>query len=179
MITPTSTQRVPTGAHIALEASGSVPVYYPDSVLRENLNKQLLMMGLVVETLTVTSGYGIATRNYVASMTVRVQAATNVAAVVGIVRDALEGAGSYTPTVTVPSIGEPEQPKLPTGGIGTAVEKTLEELIAGVGTAGKGLAESPSRLFTGINVLAIGLVVIVALVAFGPNVKSLAGAVPR
>jgi hypothetical protein len=50
-------------------------------------------------------------------------------------------------------------------------------LIDSVGDAVEGISDVPRALFSGIIVIVVGLVVIVAVIAFGPNVKDVARAV--
>jgi hypothetical protein len=171
-MTPTAAQYVNAGGRVTAEIAGSLPSYVSDAVFRESLTQQLTMAGFVVETIKIQSGYGVASRDYKATVTMRTLAGMQTSNLIGMVRDACEGARSYTPQVTIPSIGQPSQSGPDAGVIG----KTLEQIIGGVGGVAEGLGKAPDNLFRGINVLAIGLVVIVGLVAFGPNIKSVARA---
>lgn len=178
MATPAVARYVNAGGLVTCEASGSLPVYISDSVFREDLTQQLTMMGFKVETLAITSGYGFSSRDYKVEIKVRTRAATLVSNISGLIYDALEGARSYSPQVTITHaetqsgdvIRETSQPTPAP----SQIETTINDLLAGLGSAGKGLGETPDKLFKGINLIVIGLVVIVGLVAFGPNIRDIA-----
>jgi hypothetical protein len=79
--------------------------------------------------------------------------------------------------ISVTSSGEPAQPKPSDGALGGLTQKTIDAvggIVEGVG----GVAKSAGTLTTDIKhlsyVLVAGILVLVALVAFGPNVKTVA-----
>lgn len=87
----------------------------------------------------------------------------------GYVVAAAEKAGSYTPGVSVVSAGESSQPDL------KQEAGLLGDLLAGLGSLAKApgniLEEVPGFSYT----LVIGIVIIVGLIAFGPNLKGVGG----
>ena len=170
MATPNVERTIGPGTRVDLSISGALPIYLPDNVFRESLTNELLMQGLTPITVSVRSAYGLTSRDYTASVSVKPLAQSRVSAIVGQVRSALERAGSYSPVITVPAIGDPAQQAVTP----SVVESAVNQIINAVGTATQNVADAPKDLFRGINVLAIGIVVIVALVAFGPNVKAIA-----
>ena len=150
---------VAPGAPVNVELAGAVPVFYTAAVFRSNLITQLTMRGFRTITAEVNTGYGLASKDYTAKLTLAALAQMKVAEMRGQVASAAEDAGSYSATVSVPSIGELAQPEL--------APSIVDE---GIG----GLLKVPGNLFGSVNLIVIGLVVIVGLVAFGPNVKDIA-----
>lgn len=164
-----ATHAITPGARVTVELSGDVGAFTPDANFRSALILQLQMQGFNVESVLVTSDYGLGSRSYKAQVTLRTQAPINVSGLIAAVASAAEQAGSYTPAVSIPSIGQAPQPNVKPGLTGS--------LIDSVGDAVEGISDVPRALFSGINVIVVGLVVIVAVIAFGPNVKDVARAV--
>jgi hypothetical protein len=164
-----ATHAITPGARVTVELSGAMGTGYRDEVFKTNLVVYLQMQGLNVESVLVTSEYGIGARAYKAQVIVRTQAPSNVSSLIAAVSTAAEQAGSYTPAVSIPSMGQAPQPNVKPGLTGS--------LIDSVGDAVEGISDVPRALFSGINVIVVGLVVIVAVIAFGPNVKDVARAV--
>lgn len=164
-----STHAIPAGSRVVVELSGSVGAFKTDANFKQVLIQQLQMQALNVESVVLTSTYGLGEREYKAQVTVVTMAPNNVSSLIAAVATAAEGAGSYTPAVSIPSIGQAAQPNVSPGLTGG--------LIDAVGDAAEGISDVPRALFTGINVIVVGLVVIVAIIAFGPNVKDVARAV--
>jgi len=158
------------GQRVTVEIGGSLPVYLTDSIFRERLTNQLQMSGLNVERITIESGYGVVSRDYRAVAIVTTLTQSRVYGVIGQVTSAVEGAGSYSPTVTVPAIGQAPQVAPAPGPIATAAGRVLDAL----GTAAEGIAETPGALFSTTKLVVVGIVVIAALVAFGPNLRGIA-----
>jgi len=169
-----ATTAVPAGSAVTIQLSGSLPAYYTDDIFKENLANQLRTVGLDVDVITISSGYGVISREYTGSVQVRTAVPGKVSGLAGLVTSAAENAGSYTPTVTIPSIGQAEQPALPGGVLDTAANDVLglfHNLTDALGTAAKGIAKTPEEAASVSKLLIVGLVVLVALVAFGPNLR--------
>ena len=167
---------VPAGSRVTAQFSGTVPVYLTDSTFRENFANQLRTLGLDVESVTIDSQYGIGTRDYRAVVVFRTAIPGKVSGYLGYVTSAAENAGSYTPTVTIPDIGESEQPPLSPSALdqifGTSGQ-LLKDVAEALGTASKGIAKTPEEVAGLSKLVIVGLVVLVALVAFGPNLRGI------
>jgi hypothetical protein len=150
---------VAPGAPVNVELSGSLPGYFPVSIFRDNLVDYLTMRGFRTITAEASSGYGVISHDFTARLTIASLAQMKAADMRGQVKSAAEDAGATQAVVSIPSIGEKAQPTIAPGAI--------DDLVGG-------LARVPGNLFSSINLVVIGLVVIVGLVAFGPNVKSIA-----
>lgn len=172
MATPNVERTIGPGTRVDLSISGSLPTYLPDGIFRERLIDQVTMQGLRVLNLTISSGYGLTSRDYTAALAAAPLAQSHVATIVGQVRTALEYAGSYSPVITVPAVGEPEQPKITP----SMIESAVTTVINATAKAAENVADSPKDFFRGVNVIVIGIVVLAALVAFGPNIKDVARA---
>lgn len=164
-----ATHALPAGSRLTAEMTGSLPVYLPDAIFRESLTNQIRMQALNVETITIESAYGLTSRDYHGRVIVTTLAPSNVSSVTAAITTAAERAGSYSPRVTVPSAGQTTQPAVAP----SVIEKTIADIIEGVGTAAKGIAEAPDQLFTTSKLIIVGIVVIVALVAIGPNLRGI------
>jgi hypothetical protein len=162
-----------TTIHISAAGTFRALLSHTDSTFRGALIDQLLMQGFDVLTVQLETDWGVWERSYTVTIAARPLGSTSTAAVLGQVRTALEQAGSESPTVTITSAGQPAQPAVLPGVIGG----TLEDLISGVGTLGGNLADLPKDLTRTVNLVVIGLVALVAFVAFGPNVGSIARAI--
>ena len=154
-----ATVMIAPGAPTNVELAGALPSYLPGAIFRESLKGQLTVRGFRLVTADVTTGYGVISHDYQARLTIAALAQMKAAEMRGQVEDAAISAGSYDPTCTITSIGETAQPKLEPGAI--------DDLLGG-------LARAPGNLFGSVNLIVIGLVVIVGLVAFGPNIKDIA-----
>lgn len=164
-----ATTAVPAGSRVTLELAGSVPVWLTDAAFRESFGNQLRMQGLNVETISISSGYGVSSRDYVATVIVSTLTPSKVSAVAAQVLSAAEGAGSYTPQVTVPSVGQASQPALPKG----AVDGAIGDVVDAVTTALKNIADAPKDVVNVGKLVVIGIVVIAVVVAFGPNLRGI------
>lgn len=172
-MSPAATTAIPAGSRVTVELSGALPSYLPDSIFREDFGNQLRMQGLNVETLTISSGYGLTSRDYKATAVLTTLAPNKVSGVLALVTSAAENARSYTPNVTMPSVGMAEQPNVQQG----TITKTIDDIITALGTAAKGVADAPDQLFSTTKLIVIGIVVIAAVVAFGPNLRGIGRAV--
>jgi hypothetical protein len=142
------------------------------------LIQQFEMQGFRVAVLTVTTlgileqvvSVGISVREYRARVELRPYATMMPDRIVAAVRDAAEGSGSYTPAVSIPSLGQSAQPDLqsPSGALGAAVS-AVQDALGGIGAL-------PREVATVSKLLIVGVVVLVGFVAFGPNVQSIARA---
>ena len=150
----TATQKVTAGARLTIQVAGELPPWLSDGVFKERLTLQLEMAGFDVDTIEMSSSYGMTSRGWKGTIAARFNAITNVSNIIANVRGAAERAGSYRPTATIPSYGQPDQPD---------PKNTLPDLL--------------SKPFQTINLVVIGIVVLVGFLAFGPNVGKIAGAV--
>lgn len=166
-----STIAIAAGSLVTMEISGAYGRTRNEATFREALAQQLVMCGLAVKSITIQTGGvieniiggNILQTPYKVTATVQTMAAyTRLSNLLGLVGQAVENAGSYTPTISVPAIDNVSQP--------------APQVNAGLlGELAEGLVQAPARLFTSVNLVVVGLVVVVALVAFGPNIKSIAG----
>lgn len=171
--TNTQTALVP-GSRLTIEVTGSVAVIRTDSIFREAIVQQLTMIGLIPETVKITSGYGLIERDYKAVITLRTQAPTSTVSVIGNVSSALEKAGSYSPLITIPSIGQPGQ-AIDSG----AIDKIVNTVGQATGTLVKTASELPDRALGSVNLIIVGIVILGAFIAFGPNIGGIAKAATR
>ncbi len=170
-----ATQAVPAGATVAIKMAGSLPVYLYDAAFKERLQIQMEMQGFTVDTLAIDSNAGLITRDWTGTAQARFAARSSVDGIVSAVRTAAENAGSYSPTATIPAYGQVDQLELPGG----TLDHVLGSTASGLGAALEGLGQIPKAVANLPVILVIGIVALVALVAFGPNVKHIARAVPR
>lgn len=181
---PIQTTGAPAASTIApgvifrVELSGAIPSYVPTNIFREKLIQQLQLRGLDVDRIEVTGGYGITSRDYSAVCWVKTHVRMDARAVISTVKSAAEGAGSYTPTASIPDVGMIAQPTIAPGPI-DALANALVTVGQSVGTAAKNVAEAPKDLKDVILWVSLGIVVIVGLVAFGPNIGGIAKAATR
>lgn len=170
------------GARVTAEVAGTFnSLANSVNTFRSKIKLQLQLAGFDVEAVDVT-GEGLlesvitlsvwTEESYRARIVLRTNAPLNDNSLVSMIVNAVEGAGGFSGTaVTLVSRGQVPQSPIPAsdpGVIGTAIRS--------VGTALEGVAEIPSAVAKLPTLLVVGLVVIVALVAFGPNVKALARA---
>jgi len=171
------------GTVIRFSVRAAIPSYLPTAIFRERFLRQLSMFPLTVKALAIEAGFGVTSRDYTADVTV-----TNLAFVaaasslVGDVRSAAEAAGSYTPTISVPSIGEPAQAAIER----STVEGAVDRILGAVGTAAEGIAQVPKGVTdlpgqaqTAIIVVVVGIVALVGFIALSPTGPALAGRVTR
>jgi len=168
-----ATTAIVAGSRVSLEISGALPVYLPDATFREALANQMRMAGFNVETLSISSAYGFTSRDYTGKAVITTLAPSRVSSVIALMSSAAENAGSYTPNVSVPSVGQAAQPELDRGVIG----QTVEDLFTSIGVAAKGVAGAPEQLFSTTKLIIVGIVVLGALIAFGPNLRGIGRAV--
>lgn len=164
-----ATTAIVPGQRLTIEIGGSIPVYLPDSAFREDLTNQLRMQGLDVERVDVTSSYGFTSRDYKAIVVAQTLAPSKVSSVIAQAATAAENAGSYSPTATIPSIGQAAQADIKKN----IVEQTVGDLLEAIGVAGKNVAKAPEEFFSTTKLIVIGLVVIAGFIALGPNLRGL------
>ena len=165
----TQTTGVAPDTRITFEVAGSLPVYLLTSIFRERLTQQLTMQGFRVERVDVETGYGLSARDYKATVVlVTLAAVLNVNTLSGRVATAAEDAGSYTPVVTIPAIGQAAQAN-PSRNVVDDVTDALGAVVRGAGAAVEGAG-------TSIKWLPILIVGVLVVIAFSPNVRSIARA---
>jgi hypothetical protein len=165
----TQTTGVGPDTRITFEVAGSIPVYLTTGVFKERLILQLTTQGFKVERVDVQTGYGLSARDYKATVVlVTLAAVLNINTLTGRVATAAEDSGSYTPTVTVPSIGQSTQAD-PSRNVVDDVTDALGAIVRGAGAAVEGAG-------TSIKWLPLLVVGVLLVVAFSPNVRSIARA---
>lgn len=171
----TNTQTaIGAGQRVTVNARGTVAVIRTDSIFREAITQQLTMAGYIPETVKLTSGYGLIERDYVAVITFRTQATTTTPALVGAVASALEKAGSYSPLITIPSFGQPAQSQEP-----GAMDAIAGQLGSTLGDLAETAGKAPGQLLGSVNLIIVGIVILGAFIAFGPNIGGIAKAAVR
>jgi hypothetical protein len=175
MAVTSSTTYVAPNVDITLEVGGSYASYLVESIFRERFAQQLITQGFRVMRVTVEAGYGVISKDYRAEVVIRSLAQQKLNDIVSRVATAAEKAGSYTPTVSVPAVGESPQASAPKG-LPDDIVDALGAIVRGAGTAVEGAGSTVAALPRVTTLLLVGIVVVVALVAFGPNVPSVARA---
>lgn len=161
------------GQRITVEVAGSISVWRTDAVFREALLQQILMQGFTPETVEINSGYGVSTKSYTARIVLSPLAQVKLATIIAGVARAAEGAGSYTPTVTVPAIGQAVQLPIASDGFVDAVVGTATQVVKGAGHAVEGAGKTINALPSVATLLIIG-VVILGVFVVAPNAKEFA-----
>jgi hypothetical protein len=169
------------GARVSAEVAGSFNSFTNSAnTFRGKFKLQLQMLGLDVERIDIEVGGAVeriitlqmwTEEDYKASLLIKTNAPMNDTSLVATIMSAAEQAGGLSGTaVTLTNRGQVGQP-LPSsdpGILGTAI-RSVGEALEGVAKVPEAVAKLPTYLI-------VGLVVIVALVAFGPNVKAIARA---
>jgi hypothetical protein len=166
---------LPADRAVQVHLAGALSLFRTAAVFREGLIQQLTMRGyrpdaVSVDTLGVLehlTSANLSTRDYRASLTIRPYASTLAQTVIGDVQSAAEGAGSYTPTVTIPSLGHVDQPPIVTDG-DTWLGAIVGGVSRGVGAAAEGIGRLPGEVPRTAMLLIVGIVVLVGFVAFSP-----------
>jgi hypothetical protein len=165
---------ITANSRVTVQAAGTIAVILTDSIFRERVTQQLQMAGYIPETMKIDSGYGVIERDFTMTITLRTQAPTTVSNLVGSMASALEKAGSYSPLITIPSIGQPAQTRMP-----GAIDAIADTVGSSLGNLAETASEVPGRLLGSVNLVIVGIVVLGALIAFGPNIGKIAGAATR
>lgn len=169
-----ATTAVPAGSRVTIQFSGAIPVYLPDNVFKESFANQLRLVGLDIESITLASNYGLTSRDYSGVVVVRTGVPGKISGLAGLVTSAAENAGSYTPTVTIAELGQSDQPAIVPSTVDNAINDLaglFHKLTGALGTAAEGVAKTPGEVATVSKLLIVGVVVLVAFVAFGPNLR--------
>lgn len=179
--------QIPAGGKIDLSVKGSIGVTAgTEGVFREAFTLQLTAQGFRVLAIEIDTDFGLVSRDYVATVTLSPLASMSDSAVVAAVRRAAEIAGSWTPVVTATSSGEAAQKPIPANVVQATAQSAVDAvsgILKGVGGLGEGVGKAADNvadltkdLKTVLIVAAVGLVIIVGFIAFGPNVGKVARA---
>lgn len=169
----TATQAIPAGATATVKVAGSLPVYLDDATFKNNWQIQLEMQGFTIDTIAVQGNYGVISRDWAGSFVGRYAARSSVDGIVAATKTAAENAGSFGTTATIPSYGQPDQPTLGAdafSNVANSLGQGLSGLFEGIGSTAKAIPQIPILLIGGIVILG-------ALIAFGPSFKGTGKAV--
>jgi hypothetical protein len=157
-----------------------------ESTFRSDWKLALMAQALDVQALDVTTrpylerllNLDIIEEPYTAVVRVKVLVQTNQTNLIAAIGTAATKAGSYEPAVTLTSLGQAPQAAIPPiEGLLGSLLSGVSDVIEAVGATAKAapkIVEEGARLPT---LLVVGIVGIVALIAFGPSFKGLGGSV--